>query len=140
MAATMMGRMCLCLLAALAAGSAWGEAAVADPTRPPSAAAAVPTSTSAPAAGPLGDAELVLQSVFRPRKGKSSAIINGQRVALGESLGEARLVRILETEVILRGPGGDQHLSLTPAVSMKAVKSKASPRAGKKNPNGGGKP
>ena len=137
MAATMIVRSCLCLLSALVAGNVWGQAAVADPTRPPSATA---VSTATPVAGALGEGERVLQSVFRPRKGKASAIISGQRVALGESLGDAKLVRINETEVILRGPGGDQHLSLTPAVSMTPVKSKASPRAGKKSPNGGEKP
>jgi MSHA biogenesis protein MshK len=126
------------LLLGVAAGSAWGEAVVADPTRPPSVAVA--TSTAMPAAGTAAEGELVLQSVFRPKKGKSSAIISGQQVVLGESLGEAKLVRIHETGVILRGPGGDQNLSLTPAVSMKPVLSKASPRAGKKNPNGGEKP
>jgi MSHA biogenesis protein MshK len=135
----MMGRMFrfgLCLLPVLLAGGAWAESAVADPTRPPSAAA----SASMAVAGQAAEGDLVLQSVFRPRKGKASAIINGQRVALGESLGDAKLVRILETEVILRGPGGNQHLSLTPAVSMKPVKSRVSPRAGKKNPKGGEKP
>ena len=135
MAATVTFRIGLGLLFAQAASLAWGEAAVSDPTRPPTAAVAPAAGGTPTAAGTPGEGELVLQSVFLPRNGRAMAVISGQRVFLGGKLGEDRVARINETEVLLSGSGGDRHLLLNPAVSVKPVT--ASPRVGKKHPSRG---
>ena len=86
----------------------------ADPTRPP---AAIPAAAASIPGSPAE--ELMLQAVFLPKGGRPSAWINGERVSLGAKMGEDKLVSIKETEVVLRGPGGEKHLLLVPAVSMK---------------------
>lgn len=79
-----------------------------DPTRP---ALMEPAAGSSPIAAPSG-----LQSILR-RPGKpSAAIINGQYVELGGRVGDARLERINESEVVLRGASGREVLRLTPVV------------------------
>lgn len=145
MATALMIRMlCAASLAAslVAAGAAWAESGMADPTRPPAAAVAPPSASAAAtgaaagaASGGAGDGEPVLQSVFLPKGWKPAALISGQRMAVGDKLGEARIWRISETEVVLRGPGGERHLYLNPAVSMKPVTAKAAHQA----ENGDGK-
>lgn len=135
----MMIRM-LCAASLVAAGAAWGDSGTADPTRPPSSAGAPPPASvasgaAAASAGVSGDGEPVLQSVFLPKGGRPSALISGQKMVLGDKLGEARIVRISETEVLLRGPGGERHLYLNPAVSMKP----ASDRAVRQADSGDGK-
>ncbi|MDD5295935.1 MAG: hypothetical protein PHU46_03385 [Rhodocyclaceae bacterium] len=137
MAATMMSRFCLCLLPLLAAGAARGESAVADPTRPPEAVNAGAGAAAAP--GAAAATELVLQSVILPRTGRASAVISGQRVSLGDKLGDSKVLRIRETEVLLRGPAGEQHLLLNPAVIVTPVASTASPRVGKMRQSAGEK-
>jgi hypothetical protein len=71
----------------------------------------------------------VLQSVFLPKGGKPAALISGQRRVVGDKLGEARVWRITETEVVLRGPAGESRLYLNPAVSMKPVTARAARQA-----------
>lgn len=91
---------------------------VADPTKPPSAAAtAVASSAGQDTAG-----EMVLQSVYLPKTGKASAWISGERIMLGGKIGDDKVVRITEGEVVLRGPGGEKHLLLVPAVNMTPTK------------------
>ncbi len=98
----------LAILAAAWAGAVRAEGApLGDPTRPP-----------AEFAGPEGaepaEAGLRLQSVLLPKNGKPTAIISGKLVALGGKVGEARLVRLSETEAVLAGPQGIERLALTP--------------------------
>jgi MSHA biogenesis protein MshK len=85
------------------------QSGLADPTRPPmgmgSDAAAM-----AEAGGP------VLQSVKIPKKGKPVAVIGGQQVVLGEMYGDSRLISLNENEAVLEGPGGIEHLRLTPGI------------------------
>lgn len=81
-----------------------------DPTRPP-AEAGVET-PGAVAVGP------VLQSVMI-RPGSRAAVISGQLLTEGERLGDAKLVKISEGEVILLGPEGRQTLKLFPGVEKK---------------------
>lgn len=86
------------LLAACCAHAAVAQG-VSDPTRPP-AAALLDTGPGA-AAAPAGP---VLQSVLislRP-SGRRVAVISGQTVRQGERFGDAVLVRMTPTEVVLR--------------------------------------
>lgn len=63
-----------------------------------------------------------LQSIIRRQAGKPAALINGTLVELGGKVGEARLIRIGENFVVLRGPQGVETLYLTPGIEKKAVK------------------
>lgn len=79
--------------AMLAAGGAHAEA-LRDPTRPVQHAGG--------AADPArGSAEPRLQSVLISAQ-RREAVIDGQTVRAGDKVGNARVVRILETEVVLR--------------------------------------
>ena len=79
-----------------------------DPMRPPAASAA--PSASAPA-----DA-LQLQSVLVGRGRPPAAVISGELVLLGGRVRDARLVRVGERHVVLRGPDGHTTLRLTPLI------------------------
>lgn len=85
--------------------------ALVDPTRPP---AALVTGESAPASANAP----VLQSVLMsPRR--IEAIINGQTVKVGDKVGDARVVRIKENEVVLRTGKSTQVLKLYPAIEKR---------------------
>ncbi|MBS3935613.1 MAG: hypothetical protein KGZ43_05520 [Sulfuritalea sp.] len=88
-----------------------------DPTRPALdvGSAAVPGLAAPGAAGGL-------QSIIQRRGAKPAALIDGQVVELGGRVGAARLVRIGEDFVVLRGAQGSETLRLTPGVEKKAVK------------------
>jgi MSHA biogenesis protein MshK len=84
-----------------------------DPTRPPGAVSSAdnePEQARAP----------VLQSVLITPTHRA-AIINGQRVELGGRYGEARVLKITETEVVLRSVAGTEVLKMYPNVD-KALK------------------
>jgi MSHA biogenesis protein MshK len=105
------------LIAGFLVASAWasiGHGQLADPTKPPAALAA-----PAPDAAAAGAAVAGLQSVIMRKNGKPAALINGEVVELGDKLGEAKLVKITEDAVVLRGPQGEETLRLTPAAEKK---------------------
>ena len=107
-------RLTLAFLLLVAAGAM--QAQVADPTRPAIDTGAS-TATAGAAAQPAG-----LQSIIQRKNGKPAALIGGVVVELGGKVGEARLVRIGEDFVVLRGPLGNETLRLTPGAEKKAVK------------------
>lgn len=85
-----------------------------DPTRPPSGFA-------------LGDLEggdagggIMLQSVMISPTRKA-AIINGVMVKLGEKYGDAVLIRVAETEVVLKSGATRQVLKLHPGVEKREI-------------------
>lgn len=88
---------------------------VADPTRPP-LTVTLPAA-DATAAPPVATG---LQTILRRKGARPAVIINGQYVELGGKVGDARLVQINESEVILQGPGAREELRLTPAVEKSA--------------------
>jgi MSHA biogenesis protein MshK len=90
-----------------------------DPTRPPaSLGLARAGAIATPASGP------VLQSVLiSPRR--MVAIISGQSVRLGEKFGEARVVKITESEVLLRNGKELQTLKLFPGMEKRLNSSRA---------------
>lgn len=96
-------------------------AQVPDPTRP----ADTPVTDGAS----LGtDNSLGLQAIIvRPGKGRSTALIAGQTVHIGSKVGEQRVVKIAENEVVLQGDKGREVLRLTPAIQKIPVAKK--PRA-----------
>ena len=106
----------LCILAAL--GLLLGHGSVTaqtmnDPTRPPGAMSSADHEPERARAA-------VLQSVLITPT-RRAAIINGQRVELGGRFGEARVLKITETEVVLRSAAGTEVLKMYPNVD-KALK------------------
>jgi MSHA biogenesis protein MshK len=85
--------------------------AITDPTRPPNASSAADEPEEARAR--------VLQSVLITPTHRS-AIINGQRVEVGGLYGDARILKISETEVVLRSPLGTEVLKMYPNVDKAA--------------------
>lgn len=106
---------------------ATAQTSLADPTRPP--AAFLSPDGSAPAvvtAVPLSR----LTSVKLPqgRGGAPSAVIDGQLLRVGERLGEARLVRVSETQATLEGPDGRETLYLIPDINKKPAATRSAGR------------
>lgn len=86
-------------------------AQVPDPTRPPDAMS-MPNGTG----GVLVPSESGVQAVILRRKGKSSAVINGQFVEVGGKLGDKKVLKISESEVVLMGSNGREVLKVTPDI------------------------
>lgn len=97
---------------------------VGDPTRPP-AAALLDTGPAGVAAAPAGP---VLQSVLISLRdgGRRVAVISGQTVRQGERFGDAVLVRMTQTEVVLRRGRELQTLKLSAAPDADAGGKRAS--------------
>lgn len=97
-----------CLL--VLAGSALAQ--LNDPTRPPGGMDAA-TGTALPDGGP----ESGLSAVFlRPGK-KPAALVNGVYVVQGGKLGDKRVLKISDAEVVLRNPDGSREvMRLVPGV------------------------
>jgi MSHA biogenesis protein MshK len=101
--------MTLLLLSAFGAGAQ----ALRDPTRPPGDSG-VAGEDAAPAASRL-------QSVLIS-SGRRVAVISGQAVPLGGMVGEARVVKITETEVVLKKGDETEVLKMHPDVDKEPVK------------------
>lgn len=95
-----------------------------DPTRPPAGISATDKSEGA-AAGP------VLQSVMISPTSRL-AVIDGETVKLGGKYGEARVVKITESEVVLRSGSATETLKMYPGVELTPIKPSASVPAAKK--------
>ncbi len=113
------------LLAGLAA-SALALAQGADPMRPPEGAGTDGGSV-APAA------QSGVQTVIVRPQGKSVAVINGKQVSVGDRLGDKRVVKISEREIVLNGDSGREVIKVMPAMEKIPVK----PASGAKALTGG---
>lgn len=101
-----------CLLHAVVAAQA-----LPDPTRPPSGARVTAEGPNAAAAA--SEPAPVLESVLIGRD-RSMAVISGRRLFVGDRVGDARIVRITGTEVVLRSSEGQTTLKLFPQVEKRA--------------------
>jgi len=90
-----------------------------DPTRPPAALYASPESPSS-----MTQSGPVLQSVFIA-SGRRVAIISGQAYKVGDRLGEARVAKIAETEVVLQDRNNTQTLNLFPGIEKHSSANRA---------------
>lgn len=86
-------------------------AQVPDPMRPPS-------TMQAPAIATTPFAPLVLNSTLIARE-RRVATINGRRYALGDAVGERRLIAIEPTAVVLEDDGQRLRLELLPSTVRK---------------------
>jgi len=91
-------------------------AQVPDPTRP---AGALMTPETGSVAAPV---ESGVQTVILRPGGKSAAVINGQYVAVGDKLGDKRVVKISESEVVLKGESGREVIKVMPAIEKVPAK------------------
>lgn len=110
----------------------WALAQLPDPTRPP---AQMMTSESGAAAAPV---ESGMQTVIVRRKGKSGAVINGQYVEVGGKLGDKRVIRISESEVIVQGEGGREVIRLIPSIEKTPVVKPVAKGVARQRPAGTG--
>jgi hypothetical protein len=92
-----------------------------DPTRPPSGFNLAVGAATATEAAPV---PLVLESVLI-HPDMRSAIISGERLALGQKIRGLRLVRIGETEVVLLDGSERRTLKLYPGVQKKPTQQAA---------------
>ena len=95
--------------------SACADENLLDPTRPPSELAASSMTAASVASGPLLQSILISPS-------RKSAIIGGQVVGLGGKYGEARVVSITESEVVLKTGAVTEILRLFPDVEKRSVR------------------
>jgi hypothetical protein len=122
--------------------------ALPDPTRPPAAMRNDEAAAAASASGAAGTGTLQLMSVRLGQgadKGKAPvAIINGQVLAVGDTLGPWRLQRVSEHAAWLAGPEGVLVLALHPGVERATARSEvpsapgaplAKPRRSAKTPS-----
>lgn len=82
----------------------------ADPTRPP-------TAPLAGAAGRMEDGP-VLQWVYLSPS-RTEAMVSGKIVHVGERVGNAQVLKISESSVVLRSPSGLRTLSLYPGMEKR---------------------
>lgn len=109
------------LILAVACSSAAAES-LPDPTRPSGAAMAESEAADRPR-GP------VLQSVLNS-SGRKLAIISGQSVRQGDKVGNARVVSIRDTEVVLVQGKETQVLKLFPVVEKQRSGVNVAPKNG----------
>lgn len=103
----------------------------ADPTRPPAAWLAPADDARSVGDGAGG---FRLQSVLIRHGGRPVAVIGGQTVVLGGSVGGAKLVRLNEREAVLQGVDGVTHLYLTPDVKKQMIDTPKPRKTGKSGP------
>ena len=113
-----MSRILVCVAGALLAWAAQG-APFADPTRPPDDTPGGPA--------PSGSLGPRLESVLIAPD-RRVAVISGQQVRLGGKYGEGRVVRITESEVVIRSAEGTETLKLLPEAE-KRLRSRREKRA-----------
>lgn len=95
------------------------HAQLPDPTRPAGA------SMTADGAGGGVPADSGVQAVVVRHRGKSAAVINGQYVEVGGKLGDKRVLKIGESEVVLLGATGREVIKVIPDVEKQPVRRKA---------------
>jgi hypothetical protein len=109
----------LSLLVAGLIGMSSAFAQVPDPTRPAGA-----LTTPDAAGGVAGPIESGVQTVILRPGGKSAAVINGQYVEVGGKLGDKRVLKISESEIVLTGASGREVIKVTPSIEKMPAKKK----------------
>jgi MSHA biogenesis protein MshK len=109
-------------LAAAMLGSTPALAQLSDPTRPPDAVTAGDGAATTGASG-------VQTVIVRPR-GKSVAVINGREVKVGDRIGDKRVLKISETEIVLKGESGREVIKVIPAITKTPARSTPAVKSG----------
>lgn len=88
--------------------------ALTDPTQPPAEISSPAVRGKAASTAEENGLQAVILSVMR-----HAAIIDGQTLELGANLGDAKLIEVDESGVVLQGSQGKRRLSLFPGVEIK---------------------
>ncbi len=107
------------LLTCVLVGSGSVLAQVPDPTRPPEA-----WLVPGPASGGPITTDSGIQTVILRPGGKSAAVINGQYVSLGDMIGDKQVIKITESEVVLKSDTGREIIKVMPSVEKTPAASK----------------
>lgn len=102
------------LFSLMLAGLIWTgtvQAQAPDPTRP-----AGNQVTAEGGSGVSAPIESGVQTVILRPGGKSAAVINGQYVVVGGKFGDKRVLRITESEIVLKGEGGREVIKVMPSI------------------------
>ena len=102
------------LLSLMLTGLIWTGTALGqgpDPTRP-----AGNQVTAEGGSGVSAPVESGVQTVILRPGGKSAAVINGQYVVVGGTFGDKRVLRITESEIVLKGESGREVIKVMPSV------------------------
>lgn len=91
----------------------WAQG-LSDPTRPP-------TALSAGAADETAAAVVPVLSSIKITPTEKTAVIGGETVRLGGRFGDARVIKITDSEVVLRTSAGQETLRLYPDVDIRPV-------------------
>ncbi len=109
---------------ALASGLALSQSmlgqSLPDPTRPVDVSASPSQAGETPPSG--------LNTIIHRQNGPSGALINGSYVEQGGKVGAARLEKVGEDAVLLRGPAGPETMQLTPGIRKSSSQVEAKPR------------
>ena len=109
-----------CLLSSILPMSLQAQA-LRDPTQPPAAFLAPVNSNGLDATEGEIPAR-VLHSVIRRHGARPVAVINGEKIRLGEKIDEFILVKVTETQATLKGPAGTEVLVMSPSVEKTPVR------------------
>ena len=102
------------LLSLMLTGLIWTGTALGqgpDPTRQ-----AGNQVTAEGGSGVSAPVESGVQTVILRPGGKSAAVINGQYVVVGGTFGDKRVLRITESEIVLKGESGREVIKVMPSV------------------------
>jgi MSHA biogenesis protein MshK len=102
-------------LVTLASFTAFAQKLTVDPMRPPAGIGAGAANGERDAGGGMRLQTVVISPTQR------AAIISGVMVKLGEKYGDAVLVRVAESEVVLKRGGVEQVLRIHPDVDMRGA-------------------
>lgn len=119
----MMRNHLLVLVLAGLIGAGAAQAQFMDPTRP-----AGVLLTPEMGGGIAAPVESGIQTVILRPGGKSAAVINGQYVVVGGKFGGKRVLRITESEVVLKGESGREIIKVMPAIEKIPAKKTAANR------------
>ena len=101
-----------------------GAETFSDPTRPPQG---IEQQTGAESA-----ANTPRLTMIRMSEGRASAIVDGQEVVVGSQVGEMRVMKITEAEVVLKGKHGSEVLKLFAEVAKRPAGNKSDANASRK--------
>lgn len=119
----MAGRLISLFAAAALLAASPAQAQLADPMRPP---AGLGAAAGGDGAAP-GEGGSPVQAVILRRGDKPVALVGGVRLTLGSRLGDARVVAITDSEVVLAGRSGRQVIKINPDVDKTIRDGQAAP-------------
>jgi len=111
------------ILMALAGSAVVHAQGLPDPTRPPALIESAGEQNASASAGPVVQSILISPT-------RRIATINGQTFKPGDKYGEARVVKITESEVVLRNGQEMQTLKLFPQVEKQTASNQKHAKAG----------